>query len=83
MLPVDRHYVPALAVRDAGVSRRESTGQVAGAIRVTRHAHASDGNRGRKRSGHAAAGSTLVRGSAVRRDDSWLSSGSPQAACAS
>ena len=65
-----------------GVSTR-STGQVAAAGRETWHARSTDGNRVRKRSEHAAAVSTMALRIAVSRDDCWLSSGSPQAACAS
>src|SRR6185503_2847767 len=36
--------LPALAVRDASAAVMRAPGQVAGAIRVTRHAHAADGN---------------------------------------
>ena len=59
------------------------TGQVAAEGRWTRHALATDGNRVWKRSGHAAPDSTMALGLALSRDDSWLSPGSPQAACAS
>ena len=69
---------------DAPLTRRdERTGQVAAAGRWTRHVPATDGNRVRKRSGHAAPDSTMALGLAVSRDDCWLSPGSPQAACAS
>jgi len=64
-------------------ARRESTGQVAAAGRETWHARSTDGNRVRKRSEHAAAVSTMALRIAVSGDDCWLSSGSPQAACAS
>src|SRR5215203_773150 len=56
---------------------------VAAAGRGTWHARATDGKRVRKRSGHAAADSTMTRGQPVGRDDCWLSCGSPQAACSS
>ena len=69
---------------DAPLTRRdERTGRVAAAGRWTRHVPATDGNRVRKRSGHAAPDSTMVLGLAVSRDDSGLSSGTPRAACAS
>ena len=76
---------PLAAVRRrTGVSPRdERTGQVAAAGRRTRHAPTTDGNRVRKRSGHAAPDSTMALELAVSPDDCWLSPGSPQAACAS
>jgi len=63
---------------EAAVGDRETAGHIAAAGRRTGRAPATDGNRVRKRSGHAAPDSTLALGIAVSRDDSGLSPGRPR-----
>src|SRR6185503_17147117 len=67
VLPPSACVAAGYGARAPGTSRPEG--------RWTWHALATDGNRVRKRSGHAAPDSTMALGSAVSRDDSWAVGG--------